>query len=150
VGRSFLQPGIEDVVFSVLEYPGGALAHLHSSWLDPSKVRCTTFVGSKKMVIYDDVESEGKIKIYDKGVRRTGPDGEYGEFQLKLHSGDIHIPRITFTEPLAEECAHFVECIRTRAVPRTDGRAGLAVVAALEAAQHSLASGGDAVDVEAG
>ncbi len=149
VGRSFLQPGIEDVVFAVFEYPGGALAHVHSSWLDPSKVRRTTFVGSKKMVIYDDVESEGKIKVYDKGVRRQGPDGEYGEFQLKLHSGDIRIPKITFTEPLAEECAHFVECVRTRAVPRTDGRAGLAVVAALEAAQRSLATGGDAVDIPA-
>jgi predicted dehydrogenase len=150
MGRSFLQPGIEDVVFAVFEYPGGAIAHVHSSWLDPSKVRRTTFVGTKKMVIYDDVESEGKIKVYDKGIRRTGADGEYGEFQLKLHSGDIHIPRITFTEPLAEECAHFVDCVRTRATPLTDGRAGLAVVAALEAAQRSLASGGDAVDVEAG
>lgn len=149
VGKAFLQPGIEDVVFAVFEYPSGALAHVHSSWLDPSKVRRTTFVGTKKMVVYDDVESEGKIKVYDKGVRKTGRDGEYGEFQLKLHSGDIHIPKITFTEPLAEECAHFVECVRTRALPLTDGRAGLAVVAALEAAQRSLASGGGAVEVEA-
>jgi predicted dehydrogenase len=149
IGRSFLQPGIEDVVFAVFEYPSGAIAHVHSSWLDPSKVRRTTFVGSKKMVVYDDVESEGKIKVYDKGVRRSGPDGEYGEFQLKLHSGDIHIPKITFTEPLAEECAHFVQCVRTRQAPVTDGRAGLAVVAALDAAQRSLASGGDAVDVDA-
>lgn len=148
IGRSFLQPGIEDVVFAVFEYPSGALAHVHSSWLDPSKVRKTTFVGSKKMVVYDDVETEGKIKIYDKGVRRTTPDTEYGEFQLRLHSGDIHIPKITFTEPLAEECAHFVDCIATRGRPRTDGRAGLAVVAALEAAQRSLASGGDANDIE--
>ncbi len=148
VGRAFLQPGIEDVVFAVFEYPCGAIAHVHSSWLDPSKVRRTTFVGSKKMVIYDDVESEGKIKVYDKGVRRTGPEGEYGEFQLKLHSGDIHIPKITFTEPLADECAHFVECVRERTVPQTDGRAGLAVVAALEAAQRSIADGGNAVDIE--
>jgi predicted dehydrogenase len=146
-GRSFLQPGIEDVVFAVFEYPGGAVAHVHASWLDPSKVRRTTFVGSQKMVIYDDIESEGKVKIYDKGVRRTGPDGEYGEFQLRLHSGDIHIPKITFTEPLAEEIAHFVECVRDRSVPRTDGRAGLSVVAALEAAQKSIESGGDAVDI---
>jgi predicted dehydrogenase len=148
IGRSFLQPGIEDVVFAVFEYPSGALAHIHSSWLDPSKVRKTTFVGSQKMVVYDDVETEGKIKIYDKGVRRGTADAEYGEFQLRLHSGDIHIPRITFTEPLAEECAHFVACVSSRARPRTDGRAGLAVVAALEAAQRSLASGGDASEIE--
>ncbi len=147
-GRCYLQPGIEDVVFAVFEYPGGALAHVHSSWLDPSKVRKSTFVGSKKMVVYDDVESEGKIKIYDKGVRRTGPETEYGEFQLKLHSGDIHIPKITFTEPLAEEIAHFVECIRDRSTPRTDGRQGLAVVAALEAAQASIAADGAGVEVK--
>jgi len=148
MGRSFLQPGIEDVAFAMFEYPSGAVVHIHSSWLDPSKVRKATFVGSRKMVVYDDVETEGKIKIYDKGVRRQGPDAEYGEFQLKLHSGDIHIPKITFTEPLAEECAHFVECVATRRAPVTDGRAGLAVVAALEAAQRSLESGGDAVEIE--
>jgi predicted dehydrogenase len=146
-GRSFLQPGIEDVVFAVFEYPNGSVAHVHSSWLDPSKVRKTTFVGTKKMIIYDDVESEGKVKIYDKGVRRSTPDAEYGEFQLRLHSGDIHIPKIVFTEPLAEECAHFVECVRSRATPRTDGRQGMAVVAALEAAQSSIAAGGDGVNI---
>ena len=147
-GRSFLQPGIEDVVFAVFEYPGGAVAHVHSSWLDPSKVRKTTFVGSKKMIVYDDIESEGKVKIYDKGVRRTGPESEYGEFQLRLHSGDIYIPKITFTEPLAEECAHFVECVRDRTKPRTDGRDGHSVVAALEAAQESIAAGGQPVKIE--
>ena len=148
MGRSFLQPGIEDVVFAMFEYPGGAVVHIHASWLDPSKVRKATFVGSKKMVVYDDVETEGKIKIYDKGVRRQGPDAEYGEFQLKLHSGDIHIPKITFTEPLAEECAHFVDCVTNRKTPRTDGRQGLSVVAALEAAQKSLEAGGEVFEIE--
>jgi predicted dehydrogenase len=148
LGRSYLQPGIEDVVFAVFEYPGGLLAHVHSSWLDPSKVRRTTFVGSKKMIIYDDVESEGKIKIYDKGVRRQTPEQEYGEFQIRLHDGDIHIPKIRFTEPLADECRHFIECCRMRKKPETDGRDGLAVVAALEAAQESLRRGGDLVDIE--
>jgi len=127
MGRSFLQPGIEDVAFAMFEYPSGAVVHIHSSWLDPSKVRKATFVGSKKMVVYDDVETEGKIKIYDKGVRRETPDTEYGEFQLKLHSGDIHIPKITFTEPLAEECAHFIDCVVTRRAPVTDGRHIVAV-----------------------
>lgn len=148
MGRSFLQPGIEDVVFAVFEYPGGAVAHVHSSWLDPSKVRKTTFVGSEKMIVYDDVESEGKVKIYDKGVRRTTPDSEYGEFQLRLHSGDIHIPKITFTEPLAEELTHFAECVQSRKEPKTSGSQGLAVVAALEAAQKSVESGGEAFEIE--
>jgi predicted dehydrogenase len=133
LGRSYLQPGIE---------------HVHSSWLDPSKVRRTTFVGSKKMIIYDDVESEGKIKIYDKGVRRQTPEQEYGEFQIRLHDGDIHIPKIRFTEPLADECRHFIECCRTRKQPETDGKDGLAVVAALEAAQVSLRRGGELVEIE--
>jgi predicted dehydrogenase len=146
-GRSYLQPGIEDVVFAVFEYPGGTIAHVHASWLDPSKVRRTTFVGSKKMVVYDDVESEGKVKIYDKGVRRETQDAEYGEFQLRLHSGDIHIPKITFAEPLAEECRHFLDCVRNREKPRSDGRQGLAVVAALEAAQESLRREGAPVDI---
>jgi predicted dehydrogenase len=149
LGRSYLQPGIEDVVFAVFEYPDGLLAHVHSSWLDPSKVRRTTFVGSKKMIIYDDVESEGKIKIYDKGVRRQTPEQEYGEFQIRLHDGDILIPKIRFTEPLADECRHFIECCKTRKQPETDGRDGLAVVAALEAAQESLRLGGDLVEIEA-
>jgi predicted dehydrogenase len=148
MGRAYLQPGIEDVVFAIFEYPGGAVAHVHSSWLDPSKVRRTTFVGSQKMVVYDDIESEGKVKIYDKGVRRTTAEAEYGEFQLRLHSGDIHIPKITFTEPLAEECRHFLSCVRSRSRPVTDGRQGVDVVAALEAAQKSIVAGGDAFDVE--
>jgi predicted dehydrogenase len=146
-GRSYLQPGIEDVVFAVFEYPGGTIAHVHASWLDPSKVRRTTFVGSKKMIVYDDVESEGKVKIYDKGVRRETQDAEYGEFQLRLHSGDIHIPKITFAEPLAEECRHFIDCVRSRKTPRSDGRQGLAIVAALEAAQQSLRREGAPVDI---
>jgi len=146
-GRSYLQPGIEDVVFAVFEYPGGTIAHVHASWLDPSKVRRTTFVGSQKMIVYDDVESEGKVKIYDKGVRRETQDAEYGEFQLRLHSGDIHIPKITFAEPLAEECRHFIECVRSRETPRSDGRQGLAIVAALEAAQQSLRREGEPVDI---
>jgi predicted dehydrogenase len=148
VGRSYLQPGIEDVVFAVFEYPDGLLAHVHSSWLDPSKVRRTTFVGSKKMIIYDDVESEGKIKIYDKGVRRQTPEQEYGEFQIRLHEGDIRIPKIGMTEPLAEECRHFIECCKSRRAPETSGRDGLAVVAALEAAQESLRREGEQVEIE--
>ncbi|MCA9751393.1 MAG: Gfo/Idh/MocA family oxidoreductase [Gemmatimonadetes bacterium] len=147
-GRAYLQPGIEDVAFAVFEYPGGALAHVHSSWLDPSKVRKTTFVGTQKMIVYDDIESEGKVKIYDKGVRRTGPETEYGEFQLRLHSGDIYIPKITFTEPLAEEIGHFVRCCRDRSRPISDGRNGLVVVAALEAAQRSMREHGRPVDIE--
>jgi predicted dehydrogenase len=100
-----------------------------------------TIVGSRKMIVYDDVADEGKIKVYDKGVyRRTGD--AYGEFQYKVHSGDIFIPRLDMVEPLHLECAHFIECVRTGQRPRTDGENGRRVVRVLEAAQWSLKNGG--------
>jgi len=143
-GASYLNQDVEDVVFVTLAFPHNIMAHIQASWLDPSKVRQMTIVGSKKMIVYDDVASEGKIRIYDKGVYRKGED-IYGEFQYKLHSGDIHIPKIDMSEPLRNECAHFIECIREGKRPRTDGKSGLRVVRVLEAADHSLRSGGNVV-----
>jgi predicted dehydrogenase len=144
-GASCLNGVVEDVIFLTLHFPGNVLCHIHVSWLDPSKVREMTVVGSRKMIIYDDVSAEGKVRIYDKGVYRKG-DPIYGEFQYKLHSGDILIPRIDMQEPLALECAHFVDCIRTGQRPQTDGENGLRVVAVLAAGQESLAAGGTKLD----
>jgi predicted dehydrogenase len=143
-GASYLHSGVEDVVFVTMTFPGGLLAHVHASWLDPGKVRRMTIVGSERMIVYDDVDNEGKIKVYDKGVYRKG-DPNYGEYQLRVHSGDIHIPKIDMTEPLANECAHFVECIRTGQPPLTDGASGLRTVRVLEAAQQSLERNGQTV-----
>jgi len=138
-GGTFLNGSVEDVVFAVLTFPGGVLGHVHASWLDPSKVRRMTVVGSRRMVVYDDVAGEGKIKVYDKGVyRKTGDN--YGEFQYRMHSGDIAIPKLTMSEPLRTECEHFADCIRTGKRPLTDGKNGLRVVRVLEAAQRSLES----------
>jgi len=148
-GATFLSEGIEDVVFMTLTFPNNILAHVHASWLDPSKVRRMTIVGSRKMIIYDDVDPEAKIKMYDKGVYRKG-DPIYGEFQFRLHSGDIYIPKIDMSEPLQIECAHFVECVRSGQQPRSDGESGRRVVSVLEAAQQSLASGGVPVATERG
>ena len=106
-----------------------------------------TVVGSRKMIVYDDVSAEGKVRIYDKGVYRKG-DPIYGEFQYKLHTGDILIPRIDMQEPLTLECAHFVYCIRSGERPQTDGENGYRVVAVLEAAQRSLEAGGTKVSLE--
>lgn len=145
-GATYLNSAVEDVVFVDLVFPDNVTAHVHASWLDPSKVRKMTIVGSQKMIIYDDVASEGKVKVYDKGVYRKG-DEIYGEFQYKLHSGDIHIPRIEMTEPLRNECAHFVECIKEGRRPLTDGENGLRVVQVLEAAQKSLRNRGVPVEV---
>ncbi|MGQ9458352.1 MAG: Gfo/Idh/MocA family protein [Anaerolineae bacterium] len=147
-GGTYLDAGIEDVVFVDLEFPKGVVAHIHASWLDPCKVRRMTLVGSKKMVLYDDVDSEGKIRVYDKGVLRVGNGQIFGEFHYKVHSGDIWIPRIEASEPLRNECAHFVECILQGKRPRTDGESGLRVVRVLEAAQRSLERRGAPVAVE--
>jgi predicted dehydrogenase len=96
------------------------------------------------MIVYDDVSAEGKVRIYDKGIYRKG-DPIYGEFQYRLHSGDILIPRIDMREPLQLECAHFIDCIRSGQRPQTDGENGLRVVAVLAAGQQSLDQGGGKV-----
>jgi len=141
-GYAYLQPGIEDVVFMNLEYAGGQAAGVHVSWLDPNKVRRMTVVGSKKMVVYDDVSPDAKIRLYDKGIDKRpnglGSYATYGEFQLLRRAGDILIPKLDFTEPLRAECQAFVDAIRTGEPPLADGRNGLAVVEVLEAADRAM------------
>jgi len=148
-----LQPGIEDVVFMVLEFEGGIIAHIHNSWLDPNKIRRMTLVGSSKMVVYDDVSADAKIQIYDKGIDKKnmaqdmGSYDDFGKFQLIHRAGDLLIPKIDFVEPLRLESQHFVDCIASGKTPLTDGRNGLRVVKVLEAAQRSLKTGGAPVDI---
>lgn len=141
-GASYLSGKVEDVVFADLAYPNGVIAHIHASWLDPSKVRRMTIVGSKQMIIYDDIDPEGKVRLYDKGATRVYGNHVYGEFQYKLRSGDIFIPRIEMSEPLRNEVAHFIECIVEDKQPLTDGHSGLRVVRVLEAAERSIARHG--------
>ena len=138
-GMAYLQEDIADVAFATVFFDGGALAHLHTSWLDPHKIRKVTVVGSRKMAVIDDGAGAEKVRLYDKGV--VDSYANYGE-SLAVRSGDIFIPRIAMQEPLRLECSHFVDCIRTGKTPRTDGRSGLAVVRILEAAQRSLREGG--------
>ncbi|HEY6867711.1 MAG TPA: Gfo/Idh/MocA family oxidoreductase [Candidatus Eisenbacteria bacterium] len=145
-GSAFLQGRVEDVVFVDLRFPGGKLAHVHVSWLDPHKLRKFTVVGSQKMVVFDDMEASEKIRVYDKGVDRAGQVVSYGD-ALTVRSGDIVIPRISLQEPLRIECQHFVDCIRERRTPITDGQDGLRVVRVLAAAQASLDAGGAPVPV---
>ena len=145
-GRSYLQNEIEDVAFLYMYFPEGKIAHVHVSWLDPHKVRRTTIVGSRKMVVFDDMEPREKIKIYDKGVEMSGDYGSYGEF-LSLRDGNIFLPAIKMSEPLKLECEHFIECIEKDRPPRSDGRNGLIVTQVLEAAQRSLKAGGAPTDI---
>ena len=137
-GASFAQPDIEDVVFLMIGFPSGAIAHAHLSWLAPSKLRTTTVIGSQKMVIYDDNQSVEKVKIYDQGVDKLEAD----ELRRSYRAGDIHSPRVSMTEALQVEMRHFIECVRDGKKPRTDGEAGLVVVRVLELAMRSLRSGG--------
>jgi len=145
-GSAFLQGSVEDVVFVDLRFPGGKMAHVHVSWLDPHKLRKVTVVGSQKMVVFDDMEASEKIRIYDKGVDRAGQVVSYGD-ALTVRSGDIVIPKISLQEPLKLECQHFVDCVRERRTPLTDGADGLRVVKVLAAAQASLEAGGAPVAV---
>ncbi len=139
-GKCFLQKEIEDVVFFSLDFPGGQVAHAQVSWLDPHKIRKFTVVGTKKMAAFDDMEATEKIKLYDKGVNQEIRYGSYDEV-LTLREGDISIPYFKMTEPLRLEATHFLNCIREKRKPLSDGANGLAVVRILEAVTRALKSG---------
>ena len=164
-GYAYLQPGVEDVAFITLEYPPATLggtprsAHIHVSWLDPHKVREVVVVGTRQMIVYDDVDADRVIQIYDKGVDRVPAPGQpdsdpreraesYGDFKLMLRWGDLHIPRLRVTEPLRNEMAHFVRCVATGVRPLTDAVNGWEVVRVLETCDQSLARGSSPVDVD--
>ncbi len=145
-GQSYLQKGIEDVVFLSLNFADKAMAHIHVSWLDPHKVRKFTIVGSRKMAVFDDLAGNEKLRIYDKGAQLSSEYDTYAEY-LGLRFGDITVPFIKVGEPLRDECQHFLECVRDRNQPLSDGRDGLRVVKVLDAAQQSLARNGEPVPV---
>ncbi|MEI6289358.1 MAG: Gfo/Idh/MocA family oxidoreductase [Chloroflexota bacterium] len=133
--------GIHDVAYLDLRFPDNISAHIHVSWLDPCKVRRITVVGSKKMAVYNDIDNDAKIKIYDKGVDSPDYPNGFGEFHCNYRTGDITIPNIRFVEPLRQECQHFIDCINNHTEPCSCGRDGLEVVKILETAQHSLMNG---------
>jgi predicted dehydrogenase len=133
-GNSFLTPGVEDVVFTYLRFPSGKIAHMHLSWLDPHKMRRITVVGKEKMVVFDDMELERKVTIYEKGPWQ--PAETYGEWQTR--TGDIFIPQIPNDEPLRVECRHFLDLVDGHGDASEAARDGLAVVRVLEQLQASL------------
>ena len=137
-GACYVQSNIEDVVFLMIGFPSGAIAHAHLSWLAPSKLRTMTVIGSKKMVVYDDVQTVEKVKVYDQGVEKLSSE----ELRRSYRAGDIHSPHVAVTEALQLEMRHFIECINQGKRPRSDGDAGLRVVRVLDAGMRSLRSGG--------
>lgn len=144
-GNRCVQDGIEDVAYLTMRFPQNILTHMRLSWLDPRKTRCITVVGSKKMVIYDDVESQEKLKVYDKRVDAIRHTDTYGEFHFAYHYGDVVSPYIRLDEPLRVECSHFLDCILEGKTPLSDGESGLRVVQIIEAAQRSLQNGNEVI-----
>ena len=143
-GKAHFKSHIEDVAITTLNFENGTIAFLHNSWLDPAKIRRTTIVGSKKMLVYDDIEPNEKLKIYDKGVEAPPYYDTYAEFQFSYRYGDILIPKIDQVEPLRKECQHFINCIQQDETPQTDGYNGLRVVTIIEAANESIKKDGAA------
>ncbi len=139
-GACFLQGGIEDVVFANLHFPDGRIAQIHVSWLDPHKERRMVVVGSKKMLVFDDMHPSEKIRIFDKGASflSQGPS----ELQaISIRHGDILVPHVSGGAPLDVETQHFIDCVRTGATPRSDGVDGLRVVRILEEVESQLEAG---------
>ena len=144
-GGTHITPGIEDVTSMSLNFGKDRSAIIHSSWLDPRKVREMTIVGSKQMILYDDVAPLEKIRIFDARVERPPHYDTFAEFQYAYHYGDIYSPYLKQEEPLKAECLHFLECIQESKSPLTCGARGLELVRILEASSASLKLGGGAV-----
>ena len=147
MGRDYVQRGIPDVAFINLQFPSGCIAHVQVSWLSPSKLRRTTIIGSEKMLVYDDTETTEKVKIYDKGVNYKDPE-TFGEYHLSYRAGDVISPRLETFEPLQTEMKHFIECCEKGARPKSDGYSGLRVIKTLEAAEQSLRSNSQVVELQ--
>jgi len=146
-GVSHVTKGIEDVASLTLQFSNYRSAFVTSSWLDPRKVREMTIVGSKRMIVYDDIPAQEKIKVFDVRVERPPHYDTFAEFHYAYHYGDIYSPYIKLDEPLKIECQHFLDCIRRGHVPLTSGEAGAEVVRILEGSSESLRRNGGAVEL---
>jgi predicted dehydrogenase len=148
LSRGCVIPTIPDVAFINLEFPSGTVAHVELSWLAPSKLRRTTVVGSRKMVVYDDTSAE-PVRVFDSGANVPNPE-TFGEYKLTYRTGDIVSPQVEVAEPLYREMEDFCAAIRTGSVPRSSSEVGLEVVRIIEAVDASLEANGSRVDVAAG
>ena len=152
IGGTWINQGIEDAVFATLTYPQGVLVNLHASWLNARKARDITVVGERRMLTFDDMDLNEPLRIYDKQVTdvRTRPTyvDSFASFRASVRKGDITVPKVPLGEPLAAQCAHFLECIMSGKQPFSGGREGIAVVRALEAMQRSIRARGREEQVE--
>lgn len=137
-GNAHVTPGIEDVTNISLTFKHKRFATIQSSWLEPRKIREMTIVGTQRMIVYDDLQTNEKIRIYDTRVERPPHHDTFADFHYSYHYGDSYIPYLKQEEPLAVECQHFLDCIENGTEPLTSGRKGLELVRILEAASKSL------------
>jgi len=144
-GKAHINPAVEDVTNMTINFANGGIAMVQSSWIDPRKIRETTIVGSKKMIVYDDNEPLEKIKIYDKRVEVPPHYDTYAEFHFSYHYGDMHVPYLKQVEPLKVECQQFLDSLENGRKSPSSGEEGLKVVQILEAATRSLKNGGSEI-----
>jgi predicted dehydrogenase len=143
-GTYHVDPATQDIAYLELLFSNGTMVHIHVSWLHPRKIRQITIVGSKKMLVYDDVSENEKIHIYDKGLSLPDDGNDkLSTWPPNYRYGDVIIPFISNAEPLRLECNHFVECVTEGKTPRSDGWSGLRVTSILEAADKSISNGGE-------
>lgn len=151
-GMSHVAGEPENIAYLTLFFESKLIAHIHVNWLAPVKVRRTLIGGSKKMIVYDDLEPSEKIKVYDKGITLNGNPQKNGEKVYEMlvgyRTGDMYAPQLDMTEALGRELAQFVRCVETNEQPVADGHAGLRVVRILEAATQSLAQRGRVIELE--
>jgi predicted dehydrogenase len=136
-GTGHFGNGLEDVAYVAVHFDNGFIAHFHCNWLSPVKIRKTLISGNKKMLVWDDLSSDEKVKVYDRGVNIKNTEGIHN-LLVSYRSGDMHVPKVNNTEALKLEVEHFAECIEKNQKPINDGEAGLNVVRMLEAADKSL------------
>ena len=149
LGSCHIEPGIENIAYMVMKFPDDFIAHFHFNWLAPVKIRRTLIAGARKMILYDDIEPTEKVRVYDKGVttnRNTDREANY-QTLISYRTGDVWAPKLDATEALHYVVAEFIDSIRGRRHPMTDGEAGLRVVRLLEAAQTSIKCGGQFVEI---
>jgi predicted dehydrogenase len=148
VGAKVLRNSREDVGFVTLGYQDGIIGHVHVSWADPNKVREVILVGSDKRVVFNDLSSLERVRVFEKGVTPLPPEAaSYGEYHFLMRDGDIVSPRIEVSEPLKNQCRHFLECVAEDRRPLTDGQAGLDIVRVMEAINRSIDLNGAPVEI---
>ena len=149
VGAKVLRNGREDIGFIALGYPGDILGHIHVSWADPNKARELVVVLSDKRIVFNDLNGLEQVRVFEKGIRAitNRPQG-YGEYRLQIRDGDIVSPKIEASEPLKDQCRHFLDCIESGKRPRTSGSEGIDVLRVLKAIDRSLALHGAQVEVK--